>query len=157
MMGGPGGRGGVPMRGRMNAEKPKSAKKTLGRLLRYIGSSKATLISIIIIMAIVTCLDLAAPWLQGEAIDMIKLDPVTKEVSVKFYNDEEGLGIVGYLSIMAVVYVLSSVFTFFSNLLANRLSMKTVYKLRRDLFHKISPLNPMIWCRGSGRTGFCRR
>ena len=141
MMGGPGGRGGGPMRGRMHAEKPKSAKKTLVRLLRYIGSSKAILISIIVTMAIVTCLDLAAPWLQGEAIDMIKLDPVTKEVSVKFYNDEEGLGIVGYLSIMAVVYVLSSVFTFFSNLLANRLSMKTVYKLRRDLFHKISRLS----------------
>ena len=41
----PGGRGpGGPMGGRMNAEKPKNAGKTLSRLARYIGKSKFALL-----------------------------------------------------------------------------------------------------------------
>ena len=56
MMGGP-GRGGAMMHSRMHAEKPKSAGRTLARLLGYIGSSKGMLITIIVIMSIVTCLE----------------------------------------------------------------------------------------------------
>ena len=70
---GPGGRGGGPMGARVNAEKPKNASRTLGRLLRYIGKSKILIILLIIIMAIVTVADLAGPALQGAAIDTIKI------------------------------------------------------------------------------------
>lgn len=140
MVGGPGGRGGAMMRSRMHAEKPKNAGRTLVRLLKYIGSSKGTLISIILIMALVTCFELMAPWLQGEAINTIEYDSVTEIISVRFEDNAEGKGLFTYLFLLGIVYVVNSVLTYFSNRLANKLSMKTVYKLRRDLFLKISHL-----------------
>ena len=43
--GGPGrGPGGGPMGGRLFGEKPKNSKKTLGRILKYLGSNKTFLI-----------------------------------------------------------------------------------------------------------------
>ena len=139
MVGG-GGRSGPMMHSRMHAEKPKSAKHTLGRLLKYIGSSKGVLIAIIIIMSLTTCLELAAPWLQGEAINTISYDSISGIISVRFEDDEVGRGLLTYLTLLGIVYVINSILTYFSNKLANKLSMSTVYKLRRDLFERISKM-----------------
>ena len=51
ILGGPQARGRGPM-GRMHAEKPKNAGRTLLRLLKYIGSSKGILIAILSITVI---------------------------------------------------------------------------------------------------------
>jgi len=136
----PGGRPGGPMSSRLHAEKPKNTGKTLARLLKYIGSSKGILITIIVIMAIMTALDLAVPWIQGEAINQIRYNEETKIFSVNFTGDADGAGLYFYLFLLLALYILSSVFSFFSNRMASKLSMKTVYKLRRDLFKKISTL-----------------
>ena len=42
--GGGGPRGGGPMGGRLFGEKPKDSKKTLGRIVKYLGSSKKYLV-----------------------------------------------------------------------------------------------------------------
>lgn len=136
MMGPGRGRGG-PMMSRMHAEKPKNAGKTLLRLLRYIGSSKGILISIIAIMCLITVIDLAIPWVQGEAINSIVYDKLTGTTSVNW----NGIGGLYYcLGLLAVLYVCSATLSFFSARLAAKLSLKTVYKLRRELFKKISAL-----------------
>lgn len=138
--GGPGGRPGGPMHSRLHAEKPKNTGRILGRLLKYIGSSKGTLIAIIILMALITALELAVPWVQGEAINQIRYDEITERFSVNFKGDALGIGLYTCLVILAVLYVLQSVISLFANRMASKLSMKTVYKLRRDLFKKISTL-----------------
>lgn len=141
MIGGPMGRGrGGPMAGRMNAEKPKSAGKTLARLLKYIGSSKGILIAIIAIMCLVTAIDLAVPWVQGEAINSIVYDKLTDITHVNWYKNEDGAGLFFYLGALALLYLCSAVLSFFSSRLAAKLSLKTVYKLRGELFKKISAL-----------------
>ena len=141
MIGGPMGRGrGGPMAGRMNAEKPKSAGKTLARLLKYIGSSKGILIAIIAIMCLVTAIDLAVPWVQGEAINSIVYDKLTDITHVNWYKNENGAGLFFYLGALALLYLCSAVLSFFSSRLAAKLSLKTVYKLRGELFKKISAL-----------------
>ena len=138
--GGPGGRPGGPMHSRLHAEKPKNTGRILGRLLKYIGSSKGTLIAIILLMAIITAIELAVPWVQGEAINQMRYDETAKLFSVNFTGDSEGIGLYACLVILAVLYVLQSVISLFSNRMASKLSMKTVYKLRKDLFKKISTL-----------------
>ena len=129
---GPGGSG--PMGARVNGEKPRNLKKTLGRLLKYIGKSRALIIILIIIMAAVTVTDLAGPALQGAAIDTITLD-----------NDGEGFSVdfsalIGYLSIMGIMFIVSAVLALVQGILAAKLSQRTVYTLRNDLFQKISRL-----------------
>ena len=135
---GPMGRGhGGPMAGRMHAEKPKNAGRTFGKLLKYIGSSKGILISIIAIMCLVTVIDLAVPWVQGEAINTIVYNKLTDFTTVEWSGTH---GLWFYLGLLAALYVCSAVLSFFSSRLAAALSLKTVYKIRKDLFAKISTL-----------------
>ncbi len=130
-MGQGGGRG--PMGARVNGEKPKNAKKTLVRLLKYIGKSKALIITLIIIMAVVTVTDLAGPALQGAAIDTITLN-----TDGRFSVDFDAM--VGYLIMMGVMFAISATLALFQGILAAKLSQNTVYTLRNDLFKKISKL-----------------
>ena len=134
MGGGPGTRGGGPMGSRATAEKPKNAGRTLGKLLKYIGKSKVLIILLILIMVIVTVTDLAGPALQGLAIDTISADAETGAVSVDFQ------AMLGYLSVMGVMFAVSSVMALLQGFIAARLSQNTVYALRNDLFRKISRL-----------------
>ena len=64
---GPGG----PMGARINREKPKNTKKTLVRLLAYLGKSKLELIFMLLAVVVTALLTLAGPALQGEAINII--------------------------------------------------------------------------------------
>ncbi len=131
-MGGPGGRGGGPMGARVNAEKPKNLKKTLARLLSYIGKSKMLVIALIAIMVVVTLTDLAGPAMQGAAIDTISVRDGKVSVDMS--------AMLTYLAIMAVLFIISSTMALFQGFIAAKLSQNTVYTLRNDLFRKISRL-----------------
>ena len=132
-MGGPGGgRPGGPMGARVNKEKPKNIKKTLARLVKYIGKSKMLILLLIGIMVIVTVSDLAGPALQGAAIDTIRV--VDGRVTVDMG------AMTGYLIAMAVLFAVSASMAFLQGILAAKLSQNTVYTLRNDLFKKISKL-----------------
>ena len=128
----PGG-GGGPMGARVHKEKPKNLRRTLGRLLKYIGKSKLLVIGLIVIMAVVTISDLAGPALQGAAINTISVNP-NGGLSV----DLDAM--VGYLAVMGVLFLISAVLGFSQGLLAAKLSQNTVYMMRNDLFRKISRL-----------------
>ncbi len=155
MIFGPGGRpgGGGPMAGRVNVQKPKNMKKTLSRLLRYIGKNRMLLISLLIIMVFVTVLDLIMPLMQSGAIDTFSYSPESG-LTVHFNDyqktavDESGnatgtkeaRGLAFYLIVMAVIFISNGVLTYFQGIIAARMSQMTVYAMRRDLFAKISKL-----------------
>ena len=128
----PMGRGGGPMGARINAEKPKNTGRTLARLLKYIGKSKALVICLVLIMVVVTITDLAGPAMQGAAIDTI--DMVDGKVTVDMPS------MLFYLGIMGVLFVISATMSLFQGFIAAKLSQNTVYSLRNDLFRKISKL-----------------
>ena len=132
--GGPGGRPGGPMGARMNGEKPKQLKRTLGRLFRYIGKSRLMLIGVLLATLCVTIADLIGPALQGEAIKTIVYDEATKHISVDFEK------LIALLLGMACIYALSSAFGYLQSFISAKLSQTTVHMLRRDLFKKISKL-----------------
>ena len=129
---GPGGGG--PMAARMNAEKPKNTKKTLARLLRYIGKSSVLLIVLLAIMLAVTAAELLGPFFQAKAIDTISVDTEAGGLKV----DTEAL--VFYLTFMGAVALASALLSFFQGILSARLAQDTVKHMRGDLFEKISRL-----------------
>lgn len=139
----PMGRGGGPMGGRMNAQKPKNLGKTVKRLMSYIGSSKILVFALIGIVAITTILELAGPWLQGEAINTIKfkeiINPSGELDSVFDYVDIDRM--ITLLVIMAILYIMSSLMSYIEGIISAKLSQRTVYTLRNDLFKKISRLS----------------
>ena len=125
-----GGRG--PMGARLNKEKPKNLKKTLARLLKYIGKSKLLVFALIGITLVVTVTDLAGPALQGAAIDTIRV--VNGKVTVNLD------AMAGYLTMMGIMFAVSATMSLFQGFIAAKLSQSTVYALRKDLFEKISRL-----------------
>lgn len=127
-MGGP--RGGP--RGPMIREKPKNTAGTLKRLVIYIGKNKYYLIALLAIMLVVTLLSLAAPSLQAFAIDCITIS------DSKLHVDFNSLYKI--LALIALSYILSSVFTYFQGVFAAKLSQTTVRNMRADLFAKIERL-----------------
>ena len=163
----PGGRGNP--NSRASVQKPKHMKKTVARLLRYIGSSKYILIALLLIMLAVTAAELAGPMLQGNAIDAIepvytnadtgevlfnydkndaKLEGVSVKTQFKVHfwrgdyigRDGHTAGLVTYLSAMAVIFLVCSLLHYFQGIIAAKLSQRTVYTMRNDLFRKISRL-----------------
>ena len=163
----PGGRGNP--HSRMTMQKPQNMKKAIGRLLRYIGASKYLLILLIVLMLAITAAELAGPLLQGNAIDAIEPVYRNAETGEILYNYDkndtrfEGIstkttfhvhfkggdligreghtaGLNAYLAAMGIIFILCSILYYFQGLIAAKLSQRTVYMLRGDLFAKISRL-----------------
>ncbi|MBQ8967473.1 ABC transporter ATP-binding protein [Ruminococcus sp.] len=110
----------------VNAEKPKNARKTLGRLLAYIGRSKYLFFGLLAIMLAITLLGLAAPYIQQIAIDCITLDD--SKLSV---NTDK---LIKTLIALGVVYLANSLFSYMQGIFSAKLSQRTVSTMRRDLF-----------------------
>ncbi len=130
-MGPGGGRRGGPG-GPMVREKPKDAKKTLGKLIRYIGRNKYLLLTLLILVSVIALLSLAGPALQATAISAITIDDSHLHV------DFDRLYVV--VALMAGTYLLSSVLTYLQGVASAKLSQNTVASMRADLFARISHL-----------------
>ena len=130
----PSGRGpgsGGPMRSRVFGEKPKDIKKTLRRLIKYIGHNRRLFYSLIIMVLFVTILALVGPYLQGIAIDSITIDKDKGKLDVDFTRL--------YITLAGILgtYLLSSGFSYFQGIFAAKLSQNTVKTMRKDLFDHI--------------------
>ena len=129
----PGGRGpGGPMGGRMNAEKPKNAGKTLSRLARYIGKSKFALLGLVLLTVVIAFADLVGPKLQQLAIDTITVTDGVVKVDFQ--------AMLTYIAIMSGFFVFSALLTLIQERIAVSLSTSTVYFMRRELFEKLERL-----------------
>ncbi|MBR5313744.1 MAG: ABC transporter ATP-binding protein [Clostridia bacterium] len=124
------GRG--PMGGPMIREKPKDAKKTLFKLIKYIGKSKYLVFTIIGTTILSTFLNLLGPSLQGRAIDAITL--TEGKVSVDFET------LIRVLMLMMLVYLASAAIQLLQGIASAKITQTTVYTMRSDLFRKISYL-----------------
>jgi ATP-binding cassette subfamily B protein len=129
-------------RGPMVVEKPKNMKKTVGRLLAYIGKSKILLFVMVICVIVSALVTLASPILQTEALNY--LTPNTMEGGyMEFVDgfprvDFKSMGKI--LALIAILYILSACFTFVQSRLSARLSQGTVRTMRNDLFARIEKL-----------------
>lgn len=122
--------GGGPGRGPKGAlqlkEKPKNFKNTLFRMFKYIGSNKVYLIVLLIVVILSTAAGLAAPILQGNAINAIKESDLSKLVYT--------------LITLFSVYVASALIECISSLISAHLSQNMVRKMRKDVFDKLAYL-----------------
>ncbi len=166
-MPGPGGPGGGRNNmSRVNGEKPKHTKETLLRLSKYIGRSRYVLIALLVLTFLIAVIELTGPLLQGNAIDAIeavhydangqllynydadtmKALSARTEYKVHFYasdyvgKDGHTNGMLPSLIAMGVLFAVSAVLNFFMGVVAAKLSQRTVYTMRNDLFEKISRL-----------------
>ena len=121
---GPGGPGGPGRFGEI--EKAENVKDTARRLLQYFSAAKKQLIGLIAAVVAVTLLSLAAPAMQGGAIDSIK----AQDWPLLYRSAFCLLGI----------FVVNVGANLAQSLLAARLSQSIVRRMRHDLFKKIDNL-----------------
>lgn len=108
--------------------KAKDKKQTMKRIWRYMEKEKAALIATIIFVIISTLLGLLGPYLIGLIID-------------QYILPKDMAGTFRFLIILAVVYTVSSIFTWLQTYLMVRVSLQTIRNIRQDLFTKLQTLS----------------
>lgn len=102
---------------------------TLSRLYSYISEHKKILALLVISALLANIFMLAAPYISGHAIDFIKGE-----------NNVDFPMVMKFIGILFAVYVLNALFTWGMTVFTNSLSNRTIEKMRRDAFEKISRL-----------------
>ncbi len=118
--------------GPMIREKPKDAKGTLLKLIKYIGKSKYLVFAVMVTTILSTFLNLLGPNLQGRAIDAITI--TEGKASVDFDT------LIHVLILMLLVYLASAAIQMLQGIASAKITQTTVYTMRSDLFRKISYL-----------------
>ncbi len=131
--GGNGGpRGGPGPGGSMIREKPKDAKGTVIKLIKYIGKNKYLVYMIMFTTVLSTIFNLVVPSLQGKAIDAITI--TQGKATVNFDS------LIKTLILMLIVYLASAGVQLLQGVASAKISQTTVHTMRADLFQKISYL-----------------
>ena len=118
--------------GPMIREKPKDAKGTLLKLIKYIGKSKYLVFTVMGTTILSTFLNLLGPSLQGQAIDAITI--TAGKASVDFDT------LIRVLVMMMLVYLASAAIQMLQGIASAKITQTTVFTMRSDLFKKISYL-----------------
>jgi ATP-binding cassette, subfamily B, multidrug efflux pump len=108
-------------------DKASDMKGTLGRIWVYLSKMRGLLLLVILMVLISSAASLLGPFLVGRAIDQYI---VTKEAA----------GIIRLLAGLIIVYLFHSVSVWCQNYWMIGVAQDTVYRLRKDLFHRLQLL-----------------
>ncbi len=120
--------------------KPKNVKQSAKRLLGYIGEHKVRLIIVAICVILSTTVSVLAALLIRPIYAAIQ-----SVIQGKTADGPATIATIGkYLILLAISYTLSAVFSLLYTRIMLNVSVKTVTKLRRDLFNHLQGL-PVGW------------
>ena len=111
-------------------EKPKNRKGTILRLLVYMLQYKYLLLLALILTIGSNLLSLVGPMLSGYAIDAIEPGAGKVVFEKVFY----------YAGLMVLFYLFSSLLSYILSVLMIHISRKVVYRMRKDVFHRLMDL-----------------
>ncbi len=117
-------------RGEGKFEKPKNRKGTILRLFVYMLQYKYLLLLALILTIGSNLLSLVGPMLSGYAIDAIE-PGVGRVVFEKVFY---------YAGLMVLFYLVSSLLSYILSVLMIHISRKVVYRMRKDVFHRLMDL-----------------
>lgn len=116
-------------------KKPKNAKRTFGRILKYMGKNKLFLIIVFITLILSTVCSIGASYC---------LKPILNDVadSIKANNFfDSGIKIlIKNLAMLALLYLGASLFSFVQSKIMVKIAYKTTNLIRKDLFDHMQTL-----------------
>ena len=150
-MGGPGGGRGGRGRNPGLTGKPKNQKATIRRLLSYIAAYRMRLIAVLVFMLLNTLSSISAGYFLRDVINVVDKDvPPEKSLLVRLFMPEataetfgvpERIGCLGIiLLVMACVYAVGIVTSYFQGRLMLTVSQNATEKLRNDLYGRLQRL-----------------
>lgn len=119
------------------AEKARDFKGTVKKLLRYIGKFKIVIIIVMIFAIASTVFSIVGPTVLGNATTEIFNGLIAKFKGTGGINFD---AIANILLTLAVLYIISAIFSFMQNILMSSVSQKIGYRLRKDISLKINLL-----------------
>lgn len=128
------GHGGGPM---APGEKPKNFRKTMGKLLKYMGRYKIALVFVVLFAMASTCFSIIGPKVMGK---------ITTKIAEGLQAKIMGTGGMDFDAIFRIViilvglYAVSSVFSFVQGWLMSGISQKISYRMREEMALKINHL-----------------
>ena len=126
---GPPGRRGAPVK------KPRDAKKTLLKILQYIGKNRILLLVVLVMLILTTlCSTGASYWLKPI------LNDVAESIQAGNFVEVGIPQLVRNLIIVSVFYVGTSIFSFIQAKIMVKISYKTTNNIRKDLFDHLQSL-----------------
>ena len=135
----PGGMGGGHMK--MGQEKAKDFKGTMKKLISYLSSYKLAILLVIVFAIGSSVFNIVGPKILGNATTKI-FEGLVSKVS----NSGGGIdfdAIFRTLTILASLYIISSIFSFVQSFITSDISQNVSYNLRKSISEKINklPLN----------------
>jgi len=109
-------------------EKARSPRQALIRLIPYLGSHKAVLLIVLVLVLVSTGLGLVGPYLMGLAID-------------RYIDARDINGLAPMAGLMLVVFLVGHLADMGSGLMMATVSQKALKNLRRDLFGHLQTLS----------------
>lgn len=115
--------------------KPKNAKKTLGKIVKYIGKSKGLLVIVLLMLIFSTlCQTGASYWLKPI------LNDVTASIKANNFATVGVRQLIINLVIVSAFYVGASLFTYIQSRIMVGIAYKTTNTIRKDLFNHMQTL-----------------
>ena len=129
------GRGMMGSRGMRPGEKPKDLKKSLGKLLTYIGSYKVSILLVMIFAACSTIFNVAGPKILGKATTVL-----TEGLMAKIHgNGSIDFAKIGKILIFVLaLYLGSAIFSFIQGWIMTAVTQKVCYRMRKEISEKIN-------------------
>lgn len=122
-----------PMAGMMPGEKPKNFKKTMRTLGTYLNPFKARLVIAAIAAVLSVLFSVVSPMILGMATDVVA-DSVINKSALDFSQ----LGF--FLTILIVLYGISTLFSALTGFLMAEVAQKMSYQLRKEMSKKMDKL-----------------
>lgn len=128
----------TPPKGRpgmnMKFEKPKDARKTFGRLIRYIFRQKHSLFLVVLLVFISSLSGVAGTYMLKPIVKQLELALKTGDV----YSCLSRISL--FLVLLAAVYLIGAVSQYIYSRIMISVSHKTLYIIRKDLFEHLQSL-----------------
>lgn len=120
------------------AEKPKNFKKSMKKLLQYMGKYKIRIILVILFAIFSTVFNILGPKILGNATTIL-----AEGLMSSFTGTGSGIDFAGIGNIMLWLiglYILSALFSYIQGFIMTDVSMRVTYGLRKDISKKLNRL-----------------
>lgn len=130
----PGGSRGPMGRGMSSGEKAKDFKKSVGKLMKHLGSYKIAVFTVMVFAAVSTVFNVVSPKVLGKATTALA-EGLSSKIAGTGGID---FGYIGKILLIVLgLYLCSAVFNFAQGWIMTGITQKICYNLRKDISEKI--------------------
>lgn len=124
-----------PPGGKSDFKKPKNAKRTFGRILKYMGRSKVLLLLVFIMLVLTTVCSIGASYCLKPILDGIEAS-----IRAGTFKTQGIQVLVSNLGLLALLYIGAALFSFGQSKIMVKVAYKTTNLIRKDLFDHMQTL-----------------